>query len=447
MTIRLLAGLCCLVCTGTAVAQNAPKPAPAARKVKPAFLECEWTRLLRGGALFRNVGANVPDLFGLFLRGEDAVAVKRLADAGKAGMLFVRCPAGTANDADFAVYQREPSRWFAAFDRMLAAADAAGIAVVPSLLYDVRLLPRTAQPVSGKPETVRDLFQPGSGSNELALSYVTAMVDRYKNDTRVLMWEIGNEYNAIADAMPAGPTIPVADVPSSDDVRAFLAQIGSRIRAHDKKHLITTGNGNIGAHAWHLRQARLVGQPPPELNDENKDSFAQYVEMMRFLTPPPVDVVSVHLGPTDAETPDWLFVNKTAAATFPWARTASDQVRKPLFVGEVLEKGTPAEGGTEFPWSQDFLNRMPRGVAPIAAIANWGSAAPGADPAAVVSPEATPLLVRAVARANADILTFLASDAIPRRRGTPSAPPANPPAAPANQAAGKAQEEKKPAAK
>jgi endo-1,4-beta-mannosidase len=417
-------------------AQNAPqtptnpqKPNSQRRVREPEtgpaknFLEIRRrTRLWRGKLPFRNVGANIPDLFEQFLYGKDAKAIRALNDAQAAGVRFVRCWGTTWGPDNFGLFTTDRARWMGAFDRMLAAADNARITVVPSLLFNINMLPEYVRRTTGKDEQVGDLLTPGSASNTLAVNYVTTMVARYKDDPRVLFWEIGNEYNLEADLSAQWKKRPANQIPTSDQIRAFLIQIATLIKRIDKKHLVTSGNSDMRPYAWHIRQGMLAHRNAPDPNDYpmdwTQDSFPQYVEMLRFFNPPPLDLLSVHLYPTSrADTPHWLYKNDTVAATLPWVRTVSDLIGRPLFVGEFGQEVMADGKEAEMLWSTDFLRRMAMGAAPIAAVWAWefDQFEPPTPSPHSLSPERTPDFVRALGAANQTILETILNPDVQRQ--------------------------------
>lgn len=351
------------------------KPSPPPKPKPHLFLTTARTQLVLGKIPFRNVGVNIPNLFERFLHGEDASAITSLTNAKDAGVRCVRCFGTTWGSADFGLFQTDPTRWFAAYDRMLAAADKANIAVIPSLLFNIQMLPEYVRKTSGKDEQVVDYLTPGSASNALAVAYVTAVVSRYKNDTRILFWEIGNEYNLEADLSAQLKPRLANQIPSSDQVQAFLTQMATLIKKLDKNHLVTSGNADMRPAAWHLRQTRLAHRNDSDPNnypmDWTKDSFTQYVEMLRFFNPPPLDIVSVHQYPPGSETPFWLVENDDYALAIPWTQSACERIGKPLFVGEVGQK--IYLDGKEQPalWLKDFLRRMTFDAPPLSAIWAW----------------------------------------------------------------------------
>ena len=398
--------------------KTAPKKPPRPPKLPQVdrakqILRADHAQLFRGKLEFRNIGANIPDLFERYLSDDDVAAKKMLTDAQGAGVRFARCFGTTWGPERFGLFETDRRRWLAAFDRMLLAADRHGIAVVPSLLFNIRMLPDYVQRKTGRQEGVVGCLTSGTASNGLAVTYVTALVTRYRTDPRVLFWEIGNEYNLEADLSLQWKARPLNEVPTSDQIRAFLAQIGTVIKRLDRKHLVTSGNSDMRPAAWHLQQARLAHRSAADpLNfplDWTKDTFAQYTEMLRFFSPPPLDLVSVHQYAPDPKQPDasdvsWLLPDHEHAVLLSWARVASQSLQQPLFVGEFGE--TFVLDGKPQPalWTQDFMTRLPIGTAPIAAVWAWEFMQDGKATPNTLTPETTPDLIGLLTTTNRTIL-------------------------------------------
>lgn len=388
---------------------------PPKKRGKPVFLRAERTRLYIGKTPFRNVGVNIPDLFERLLRGEEESAKTALQNAKLAGVHLVRFWGTTWGADGFGAFEKEPERWFGAFDKALAACEAEGISVVPSLLFNPNMLSDYVRRTTGKEEYIVDTLKPGSASNAMAVRYVTAVVERYRDDPRILFWEIGNEYNLEADLSAQWKARPANQIPTSDQIRDFLIQIATLIKRLDKNHLVTSGNADMRPYAWHIRQAMLANREKPNPFDYpmdwRKDSFRQYVEMLGFFNPPPLDIISVHQYPVGEETFHWLEPNDDYAFALPWTRTASDEIGRPLFVGEFAQK--TVENGKENAalWTKDFLKRMEARAAPIAALWAWDFRPedPSQSPYSL-SPSRTPGVIRALAATNAIIQAGIAAD-------------------------------------
>jgi hypothetical protein len=81
---------------------------------------------------------------------------------------------------------------------------------------------------------------PGSAQEGYELSYLRTIVDAFKDDDRVLMWDIHNE----PDHYPAW------GAGQATDVVGWLARMSDAIRAIDTRHPLTVGVGKWGS-LWH----------------------------------------------------------------------------------------------------------------------------------------------------------------------------------------------------
>ena len=386
------------------------------------------THLMLGKVPYRNIGVNIPDLFERFLRGDDTSALRALNDAHNAGVHFVRLWGTTWSPDDFSGFETDRAHWFAAFDRMLQAADTSDIALIPSLLFNIHMLPQYVgksgtknSGSGGSPETLAQYLTPGTRSNDLALAYVSAFATRYQNDPRVLFWEIGNEYNLEADLSTRVNGRAPGDVVTSDQVQAFLTQIARRLHSLDKHHYVTSGNAEMRPSASHLRAAMLAGR----LNghtldfapDWTSDSYADYCDMLALFNPPAVDIISVHQYPPEPDSilnpkgASWLIEDGEHALRFPWTQYAAESLHKPLFIGEVGQKLVSDGKEIDAPWLMDFLKRTQSSEAPLVALWSWeyDTANPIQAPLSL-SPKRTPQLTLAVAAINAAILQAAVSN-------------------------------------
>jgi hypothetical protein len=391
-----------------AVASSALAQTKAKKEPRRPFLTIQNRSLYLGKKPFQNIGANLPDLFVRFLNQQDARAIESLRTAQTAGIRFARCFGATWGPEQFDLFEKDPMRWFGAYDRMLTAADAHGILIVPSLLFNMRMIPEYVRKTRGVHEDVVEYLTPGSVSNELAVRYVEAIVGRYKNDPRILMWEIGNEYNLEADLSAQWKRRPANQIPTSDHVRAFLIQIATRIKSLDKNHLVTSGNADMRSYAWHIREAMKRNRNAPDPNDYpmdwSKDTFAQYTEMLDFFNPPPLDVISVHHYPPGKDYPQWLVENDQYALMLPWTRAACTQIGKPLLIGEFNQKIFAEGKEQQAPWVEDYLQRLVAPGAPPAAIWSWEYDEENPDQSPyTLSKQRTPALVELLTQSNAAI--------------------------------------------
>lgn len=343
-----------------------------------------------GPILFRNIGVVMPDLFDRFLTNRDLEGAAALADARLAGVHFVRIAAFGSFTAGSDLFQSSPDRWFAAFDRMLASAQRSQIFLVPSLIYDPALLTGAVQ------ASPADLLQPGTTANRLALQRIAAVVTRYRNDPRVLFWEIGNALNREADLSPGQTT---------ERVSAFLQEAAHLIHRLDRRHPVSSGCGDVRADAWHRWQTAKTGKFDPAAF-AGVDTFDEYAAVLSELNPPAIDLISVQQAPPLTDHRAWLMEDDVTALRMPWIQFAAVRLGRPLFVS-AFGQPTQAQGQELEPaWTLDLLRRLQADGAPPAALRSWEPQTAGDD---VVSPGLTPRLTVALKAANVVISDAVAN--------------------------------------
>ncbi len=249
-----------------------------------------------------------------------------------------------------------PTAFWAAFDALVADADARGLHLVPSLLWNYFLFPD----VVGAP--LGDLFTPGTATRTMAEGYITAVVSRYAASPTLLFWEVGNELNLGADidvstcnvcdggANACGSLAPSEGTPcfrtsaddfyscnacrgvttAQQDLGAFAQAIGSLIQSLDPAHPVSSGNAYPRQAAYHLSVS------PCPACDWTDDTEAQYRTVLANITPSAIAVLSVHHYPgSDLE----RFGDDDPAglALLGTTQSIAQALGKTLYVGEYGE--------------------------------------------------------------------------------------------------------------
>ena len=152
--------------------------------------------------------------------------------------------------------------------------------------------------------------------------YIRTVVTRYRDRPTIAMWEIGNEYNLVADIQ-----WKQFDV-TSDQVAAYAHDTATLIRSIDPNHLITTGDSAPRPSAMHLLQAVRAGKEV----DWTPDSAEEQIAYLRLMNADPIDVISIHYY-------DDAMVSLGGSLGSPenlrfYARAAAE-IGKPLLVGEI----------------------------------------------------------------------------------------------------------------
>ncbi len=366
------------LCLAQSAAKNAaspPKTQILAKALDKGFVTARGIELWRGKYELNNIGVNVQDLFLRYLTGDAASAKLDLTRASAFGVRFVRCGSGIHGTADFKRYSEDRATWYAAFRHMLSDADASGIGIVHVLLPDLSVLASL-----GQAPTAQAALRQGSPQNSAAVAYASGMASEFRDDARLLFWEIGDEYNRDADLEDASIALKC----SSDAVRQFLIQIARTIHAADRHHLVSSGCGDVRPDSWHLRQTALYHKSSGASAPDNivgdtgaMDSFEQYAEMIRFYAPSPIDIVSVHLNPPGESKVKWLIEDDEHAFRLPWIRQAASAfpsnpqgsvLGKPLFVGAFGQDWQSGAKSVEPAWTLDLLKRARSDAGPVLAL-------------------------------------------------------------------------------
>ena len=242
-------------------------------------------------------------------------------------------------DADPGRQAQKRREFFAGFDAMLDACDRHGIRIVASLMWNVLTMADLGH--HSLHEAIVNRNSPGRQRTE---EFIRAIVSRYHDRGTIAMWEIGNEFNLVADLQsangvwggdPRGDDLHPGPVVrdernnfTSDELAAFYRDIATVIRSIDARHLITTGSSAPRPAAMHLLAAARTGAPV----DWTFDSAAELTEYLRMTHPDPIDVISIHYA-------DDPMVSLGGALDSPdnlrFFAAASRELGKPLFVGEI----------------------------------------------------------------------------------------------------------------
>lgn len=219
---------------------------------------------------------------------------------------------------------------YRAIDKALDLCDRHGLKVVWSLacatFTDAHWTPdhRVAQ---GK-EHLRELIaDPKSQGRQLMNRYVDETVERYKNRSAILMWEISNESTLHADI---GDNQGIHDgmrVPTLDQIAVFWRDVTSRIKAIDPLRLVNSGGSSLREQQWNRWKHQ----------GWKLDTLAQQQEALDLLyAKGGPDVVDIHWYPSPSL---HLRVSDGAKGTTALGlgeyHAMAKRVKLPFMVGEV----------------------------------------------------------------------------------------------------------------
>lgn len=303
---------------------------------RPAkLIERKGTRLLLDDKPFRELSFNKFDLLWQFVfdyekeNGREA-ALESLDWLRENGFRVIRvscCPYGADGfrevffDSDLQIQAQKRTRYFSRFDEMVQACEQRGIQIVATLAWNMAVLDDL-----GANTFVEGLTNPEAEGRAKIEDYIREVVTRYRGRQGIAMWEIGNEWNLMADLRHKDK--PGWDF-TANQLGAFYRDIALIIKAYDPWHLVTTGDSSPRQSAWHLYRSSVLKTKQHDWTNDSKDELVEYLKMVN---PDPIDVISIHyydeamtaLG-RDVGNVDNIEIYKQLA----------DRVGKPLFIGEV----------------------------------------------------------------------------------------------------------------
>ena len=308
------------------------------------------------------VGANKHDLFDQYLGiassgdGSQAsqsvqrqLARKAIADAAETGFGFLRVAVsgygssewiGTpgAHPDPLSLWQstnaNDRASFWAALDAVMRDASAAGLRIVPVLMFNQAQFPAHTR------ETVADLVSnPGSRSRRLLKAFTQAFLQRYR-DVPFPFIELTNELALDADVdsrayclgqIPARPCTTAGNFRSPSLV-AFGRDMVGFIKSVDPRRLVSSGYAINRDSSAALVAYPAFGHPgPASWKPDSRDAFLWYFDWINS----GFDVASVHIYSNTAFT----------AYGRDWDRLIGDLTRKAhaagrkLFIGEFGERG------------------------------------------------------------------------------------------------------------
>ena len=319
---------------------------------------------------------NMPNLLHMYLgiAPEGPVQARAQMDRARAaGFTHARFIASGYWPADMTRangWRTNATAYWQAVDQLMADARARQLRLVPSLLWNAWLFPDlNNQPLNA-------MFTPGSATRTMADQYVREFVQRYANEPAVAVWEIGNEWNLLADldfstcTVCAGsamnncgslaPSLGTACSRSAadtvyscnscrgvstttQDLGQWAQSMAQLIKQHDTlQRPVSTGHAYPRPSAWHLARS-----PCPSCN-WTVDSETEFTQTLGQLHPSPIDFISVHAYPGD-DAKRFGDTDATGFTLLQRTQTAATSLGKRLYVGEYGEPraGSITCNGTE----------------------------------------------------------------------------------------------------
>lgn len=239
-----------------------------------------------------------------------------LSALGRRGVPFARFAASAHWAGEWDRYEADPRAYWSALDKVFAAAEQHGVGLVPCVFWHTVALALHCN------EPMQAWADPASQTRMRARRYAETFVERYDRSPALMMYEFSNELNDWVDLPNVLSFWPKPDEtrPSrraveedrltSRQLKAIVADFAQTIRKHSDKP-VSMGSNVPRSNAWHLARGRW-----------DTDSPEQFATQLRAITPPELDVLSIHIyedkygrrGSTFATLPDLLQAYVAAAA-------------------------------------------------------------------------------------------------------------------------------------
>lgn len=344
-----------LLVSGCAMATSAANAAPG--------LSVKDGVLLRNGKPYRGVGANYFSLCGRVIeKADDETSIHNLDLLGKAGIPFVRTMFGGFWPKDQRLYVDDSDEFFRRLDKVVRAAEKAGVGLIPSLFWNLSTVPDLCR------EPMDAYGDPSSKTIQYIQQFTEDVVRRYRNSPAIWGWEFGNEYNLACDLPNASDQRP-AVVPelgtakfrsARDEVRWQHVAVAFRtfaraVRRYDRNRVIISGNAVPRPSAYHNVNGSTW----------DRDTGEQASAMLTRDNPDPMDTICIHLYPEPKN--EYLGATSTIDDAMGFAMRVASAARKPLFIGEFGVDRNTGSLEQQRALFQQFLDAIEKNRVPLSA--------------------------------------------------------------------------------
>lgn len=242
-------------------------------------------RFVLRGSTWRGMGVNY---FDAFIRAARDTSNRTYEDGFRVldslNIPFARVAFSGYAWKDMWVYRENKDAYFKIMDSVVSSAKQHNLRLVPSLIWNINLPPEMTGQKLGNFGDSQSL------SMRWARSYVREVVDRYKGDTTILMWEIGNEFYPYGDLPKESRFYTPLNTPQ---IRGVLQILAREVAELDPITPISSGNQAPVQNQYH----RYLFRKNPSLHKTMgiDDSPDEHGKAIMLLHPKPINVISSHL--------------------------------------------------------------------------------------------------------------------------------------------------------
>jgi len=288
-------------------------------------------KLYKDGSSYRGIGVNYCDLFqDMIHHPEEQRTLKGLRFLGEKKIPFVRFWCCGFWPSDWDLYFSDKEEWFRRMDMVVKTAEEAGVGLIPSMFWRTKTYPDLFD------EYQDQWANPESKCRTFMADYVREVVTRYVDSPAIWGWEFANELNLSCDLPNGmeflGRKIPHLKVNLEKHERNLMTYriaadvweaFATEVRKYDAYRFITTGNSHARESSWHNAREKSW----------TKDNSDQAFEVFQWMSPPPMNVVSVHFYPKHDKEPTYADAVGIENIFALWKKY-STKLGQPLFLGE-----------------------------------------------------------------------------------------------------------------
>ncbi|XP_062501784.1 uncharacterized protein LOC134178888 [Corticium candelabrum] len=297
------------------------------------------------------VSVNIVDLLWQYINtstGGRPAAIKAMQDASSRSFVFYRFAASAYWPNELRLWFNTTTRtkYWQAFDELVGDAEKIGARLVPSIAWNQFAFCDVCK------EPLQAYFNETSCTQQAIKRFTEDLVSRYCNSSVILFWELGNEFNLLADLDMEGKHTSIApskgtpkirtkaDNVSTDQMIGLYYKWTSWIRAIDPHRLISSGHAVPRASAQHLRRSYYM--PQRDWTNDSREEFEKnLIDVNR-----PCDIMSVHLYSIYGDNLRFnISTDKHNADLLRIIKQTADRAGKILYLGEF---GDPLPGDRLF---------------------------------------------------------------------------------------------------
>lgn len=286
-----------------------------------------------------------------------AMALKSIDDALMLGAGYMRSMVMGYYDNAIALWQSNPSAYWAVVDEMMADLNAKGMKIVATFLWNYLQLPHATGV-----DYHTMLTDPHSAPYVLGMQYITDFVNRYKNNPAIYFWELTNEANLLVDIdMLSISGDSLSTNITTEEMIAFNYRVADSIRELDPTHMISSGFGFPRSSAMHLRAD--TG------NIWAEDTYSQYAQFLND-THEGIDIVSVHAY-NGGDHLRFGLTGTNNAGLLDYTKTITDSLHKYLYIGEYGDTNPLSIDSPVCTYSQNILDKIATLQIPFSGLWIW----------------------------------------------------------------------------